>query len=305
MQLKGIIKIRFGVLGMIQGISVLIKYYTYLFSSSYKEPYSASLDHIPYVITDKMNLALTGTFSEAEVSLALKQMAYLKALGPDGIPPLFYQHFWGVVDYDVTSSLLSWLNSGTLPHPINHTFITLIPKTKNPEHVQEYCPISLCNVLYKIFSKVLANKLKKILPTIITKHQFAFVKDKLITDNILITFESLHCMRKYNSGNSSFMAIKLDMSKAYDRVEWLYLENLMRRMGFNEKWIGLVMVCVKIVTYLILVNREPQGLLQTTKGIRQGDPLSHFLFLLCTEDLHGLIQQTARVGNIKGFFLCR
>lgn len=204
--------------------------------------------------------------------------------------PLFYQHFWGVVEHDVTSSVLSWLNSSTLPHPINHTFITLIPKTKNLKHVQEYCPISLCNVLYKIFSKVLANRLKKILPTIITEHQSAFVKDRLITDNILVVFESLHCMRKYNSGDPGFMAIKLEMNKAYDRVEWLYLENLMRRMGFNEKWIGLVMVCVKIVTYSILVNGEPQGLLQPTRGIRQGDTLSPFLFLLCTKGLHGLIQ---------------
>jgi len=86
------------------------------------------------------------------------------------MPLLFYQHFWGVVDSDVTGSVLFWLNSNTLPYPINHTFITLIPKTKNPEYVQEFRPISLCNVLYKIFSKALANRLRKILPLIITEH---------------------------------------------------------------------------------------------------------------------------------------
>ena len=86
------------------------------------------------------------------------------------MPPLFYQHFWEVVDSDVTGSILSWLNLGTLPYPTNHTFITLIPKTKNPEYVQEFWPISLCNVLYKIFSKVLSNHLRKILPSIITEH---------------------------------------------------------------------------------------------------------------------------------------
>ena len=94
-----------------------------------------------------MNLALTGDFLEFEVTTTLKQMALFKAPGPDGIPLLFYQHFWGVVDHDVTSSILSWLNLGSLPHPINHTFITLNPKTKNPEHVQEYRPISMSNVL--------------------------------------------------------------------------------------------------------------------------------------------------------------
>ena len=192
---------------------------------------------------------------------ALKQMAPLKAPGPDGMPPLFYQHFWGVVDNDVTSSVLSWLNSGTLPYPLNHTFVTLIPKTNNPEYVTQYRPISLCNVLYKIFSKVLANRLKKILPSIITEHQSAFAKNRLITDNILVAFESLNCMKNMSTGKTGYMAIKLDMSKAYDRVEWGYLENVMRKMGFCERWIGLIMVCVKTVTYSIMVNGEPQGLI--------------------------------------------
>ena len=101
------------------------------------------------------------------------------------------------------------------------------------------------------------------------------------------------------------MALKLDMSKAYDRVEWVYLENLMRKMGFCEQWIGLVMVCVKTVTYSILVNGEPKGLIQPSRGLRQGDPLSPFLFLLCTEGLHGLIKNAASKGDINGFSLCR
>ena len=88
------------------------------------------------------------------------------------------------------------------------------------------------------------------------------------------------------TGKTGYMAIKLDMSKAYDQVELRYLENFMRKMGFNERWIGLIMVCVKIVTYSIMVNGEPQGLIHPTRGIRQGDPLSPFLFLLCTEGLH-------------------
>ena len=100
------------------------------------------------------------------------------------------------------------------------------------------------------------------------------------------------------------MAIKLDMSKAYDRVEWGYLENIMIKMGFNERWIGLIMACVKTVSYSILINGQPQGFIQPSRGIRQGDPLSHFLFLLCTEGLHGLIQQAANLGEIKGFPLC-
>ena len=107
-----------------------------------------------------MNQELTCKFEEWEVAQALKQMAPMKALGPDGMPHLFFQHFWPMIEGDVTHSVLSWLNSDTLPHPLNHTFITLIPKKKNPSLVLEYRSISLCNVLYKIFVKVLANRLK-------------------------------------------------------------------------------------------------------------------------------------------------
>ena len=171
------------------------------------------------VITEEMNLALTGTFRGCEVKDALKQMAHFKAPGPDGMPLLFYQHFWGVVNTDLTSSILSWLNSSTIPHSLNHTFVTLIPKTKIPEVVRVYRPISLCNVLYKIFSKVLANRLKKILRSIITEHQPAFAKNRLITNNILVAFESLHCKKNLSTRNIGYMAIKLDMSKAYNCVE--------------------------------------------------------------------------------------
>ena len=114
--------------------------------------------------------------------------------------------------------MLHYLNSVTLPEHLTHTFITLIPKKKNPEFASEFRRISLCNVLYKIFSKVLANRFKKILPNIITENQGAFTKSRLISDNILVAFKSLHSMQRH-TGKEGYMAIKLDMSKAYDRVE--------------------------------------------------------------------------------------
>ena len=192
-------------------------------------------------------LRMVKEFSELEVKEALNQMAPLKASGPDGMPPLFYQHFWSTMQHDVTSAILSWLNSGILPVPINHTLITLIPKIDNPKLVSNFRPISICNVLYKIYSKVLANRLKKFLPSLITEHQSAFAKDRLILDNIMVAFETLHHMKHHNSGKHGYMAIKLDISKAYDRIEWVYLEKLMEKMGFCARWVTLMMSCVKTV----------------------------------------------------------
>ena len=101
------------------------------------------------------------------------------------------------------------------------------------------------------------------------------------------------------------MAIKLDMSKTYDRENWSYLEMVIRKLGFNEQWVNLHMLCVTIVSYSILVNREPKGTIHPTRGICQGYPLSPFLLLLCTEGLQGLITQASLSGEIQGFQLCR
>ena len=128
----------------------ILNFYSNLFSSPHTCQPEVVLDSIQCIVTNDMNRHLLEEFSENEMHVALNQMAPLKALGPDGMPPLFYQHYWDLVGKDITQSILSFLNSISLPEHINHTFITLIPKVKNPELVSEFRPISLCNVLYKI-----------------------------------------------------------------------------------------------------------------------------------------------------------
>ena len=146
-------------------------------------------------------------------------MAPLKALGPDGMPPIFFQKFWNTIVDDVVKAVLSCLNSRTILSGLNHTSISLIPKVKSPEYVTKFRPIALCNNLYKLVYKVLANRLKKVLPHIISYFQSAFQSDKEIFDNILVAFELLHHMKRKKLGKTGHMALKLDMSKAYDRLE--------------------------------------------------------------------------------------
>ena len=232
-------------------------------------------------------------------------MVPLKASSPDMMPLLFYQHFWGIMNREVTSTILACLNSGKLPYPINHTFGTLIPKVKNPVSISQYHPISLCNELYKIFSEVLANRLKEFMPDLITEHQSAFAKNSLISNHVLVAFETLLCIKSQNPGQTGFIALKLDMSKAYDRVERNYLQKLMEKMGFCSRWIGLIMECVRTISYSILVNGDPKGLIKSTRCIRQGDSLSPFLFLICTKGLYGLTKKAARAKDINGFSICK
>ena len=132
---------------------------------------------------------------------------------------LFYQKFWHIVGDDVIVAVLNFLNSGTMLPEINYTHIVLIPKIKSPERISDFRPISLCNVIYKIISKVLPNKLKLILPRLISPSQSAFVPGRLITDNVLVAYETLHAMHSRRLGRRGYMALKLDVSKAYDRVE--------------------------------------------------------------------------------------
>ena len=257
------------------------------------------------MVNNSMNEALTCPYNREEMEVAIKQMAPLKAPGPNGMPLVFYRSFWPDIGMDVSDAVLSCLNSSTLLKSINHTFITLIPKVNNPESVAQFRPISLCNVIYKILSKVIVNRLKPILKSIISETQSAFVADRLITDNILIAFESLHHMKTQCSGKTGFMALKLDMSKAYDRVEWVFLEKILLKMGFQDTWVAMIMQCITTVSYSILVNGRPTGLIYPSQGLRQGDPLSPFLFLFCAEGLNALLCQAANNGEIRGYSICR
>ena len=214
--------------------SMFTAYIVELFMSSNPHDLYRVLDGVQNVVTDDMRADLAKQYLMEKVEFAIKEIALLKAPGLDGMPPLFYQTYWSEVGMDISQAVLSSLNSGSLLKSINHTFITIIPKVQNPERVNDFRPTSLCNVIYKIVSKVITNRLKPLLNSIISEAQSAFTADRLITDNILIAFESVHHMKNTCTRNKGFMALKLDMSKAYDRVEWLFLEKILLRMGFQE-----------------------------------------------------------------------
>jgi hypothetical protein len=244
-----------------------VSYFTDLFTMGPVHDSSPCLVHLRSCVSDSMNMELLQDFTTEEVESALFQMAPLKASGLDSLNACFYQTNWPILKDEVCQGVLDIMNNGMMPEGLNMTHVTLIPKLKNPIRVTEFRPISLCNVLYKIISKVLANRLKKILPLIISPTQSAFIPGRLISDNVLVAYETLHTMHTGMKGKKGFMAVKLDMSKAYDRVEWNFLEAVMEKMGFNDRWISLIMMCVKSVNYSILVNGTPYGFITASRGI--------------------------------------
>ena len=279
-----------------------VEYFQDIFTSSNPSvaAINTCLQGMESVVTTDMNEQLLAEFSMDEVSQALKQMYPTKAPGPNGMSAIFYQTYWDIVGPEVTQAILSILYSGYLLRKINYTHIALIPKVKNLENITDFRPISLFNVIYKIVSKVLANKLKKVLPFVISEAQSAFVQSRLITDNFLVAFEVMHSMSLKRKGQKGQMGLKLDMSKAYDRVEWVFLENIMRSMGFAEDWIRLIMMCLSSVSYSVLINGKQCGYFTASRGIRQGDSLSPYLFLLCAEGLSFLLRKAVVVRKITG-----
>ena len=150
---------------------------------------------------------------------------------------LFYQKFWEIVKEDLTLMVNKFFFEGTVVNGLNNTNICLILKTTKPNEIAQFRPISLCNVSYKIISKILCHRLKRVLPGLISETQSAFVAGRQISDNIMIVQEMFHTLRTKPSGRSKRMAIKTNMSKAYDRMEWSFIEAVMRKMGFSETWI--------------------------------------------------------------------
>ncbi|WZZ88076.1 hypothetical protein YC2023_116655 [Brassica napus] len=252
------------------------------------------------IIASDMNNALIRIPDKLEIKKAVFSIHPDKAPGPDGFSASFYQTYWDIIGDDVTTEVGNFFNTSTLDGRYNETHVRLIPKTRGAKKVADYRPIALCSTHYKIIAKFLTNRLQPVLQTIISKNQSTFVKGRAISDNVLITHEVLHYLQTSGAQVRCAMAVKTDMSKAYDRIEWSFLARVLERLGFHPTWTSWIMECIQSVSYSILVNGAAQGRVIPSRGIRQGDPLSPYLFILCTEVLSGLGSKAMHEGRLAG-----
>ena len=227
---------------------------------------------------------LNKPFSAVDVEISMRSMGKFKAPGPDGFQPVFYQDSWEVVGESVTRCGLEFFESGVLTTGMNDAMLVLIPKVLKPERIMQFRPISLCNVLFKIITKAMVLRLKKLMPKLIGPAQANSIPGRLSTENIVVVQEAVHSMRK-KKGRRGWMLLKLDLEKAYDRIRWDFLEDTLYVAKLPGIWIQWIMQCVTNPGMSLLSNGERIEAFTPQRVLRQGDPLSPYLFVLCMERL--------------------
>eukprot|EP00253_Pinus_taeda_P008879 PITA_08879 len=198
---------------------------------------------------------------------------------------------------EITEVVEESRQKGVIYGPFNSTFIALIPKKDDPESFEDFRPISLCNCIYKIISKVIALRIAPILSRNISMEQFGFLDGRQIHEAIGVAQEVIHSVKmKKKKG----VVLKIDLSKAYDRISWLYLRMLLTHVGFSYPFVSWIMGCITNVSFSVLVNGAASSFFNSQRGLRQGCPLSPLLFLLVAEGLSRLIHKARREEKVKG-----
>lgn len=241
--------------------------------------------------------------TKEEIREVIFRMPTSKSPGPDGFTSEFFKEAWSIIGEDVTIAIQSFFVKGFLPKGLNSTILSLIPKKEEAKMMKDYRPISCCNVLYKIISKIIANRLKGVMPHCITLNQSAFVKERLLIENVLLASELVkdyHC-----EDTSPRCAMQIDISKAFDSVQWSFLQNTLTAMEFPTKFIKWISLCITSPSFSVQVNGELAGYFQSNRGLKQGCFLSPYLFVICMSVLSRMIDEAALKGEIGYHLKCK
>jgi hypothetical protein len=241
---------------------------------------------------------LTKPFSVEEVKQAVWDCDSFKSPGPDGVNMGFVKDFWPELRDDFMRFISDFHRNGKLSKGINSTFIALIPKVECPQRLNDFRPISMVGSLYKVLSKVLSNRLRRVMSSVISETQSAFIHGRQILDGILIANEIVEDAKRLKK---DLLLFKVDFEKAFDSIDWFYLEAVMKKMNFPTLWRKWIMECVSTASASVLVNGSPTDEFKFERGLRQGDPLSPFLFLIAAEGLNVMMNALVEAGLFSGY----
>ncbi|WMV30192.1 hypothetical protein MTR67_023577 [Solanum verrucosum] len=275
-------------------------YYQHQFTGQNDRIDERILQYIPTIITSYQNEMLQAIPNIDE----LRQVVFAMnpySVGPDGFGGNFYQVCWNIIKEDLLAAVQLFFCGHIIPKFMSHACLVLIPKTEQPSRFAELRRISLSNFTNKIISKVLSMRLATVLPLLLSDNQLGFVRGRSITESIMLAQEISHAFKKPQIGSN--VVIKLDMAKAYDRVSWSFTCFVLRRFCFGELFIDLVWRIMSNNWYSIIINGHIQGFFHSTRGFKQGDPLSPALFILGAEVLTRMINSLHQIPRYKGFFM--
>ncbi|XP_058076430.1 uncharacterized protein LOC131225018 [Magnolia sinica] len=280
-----------------------IRHFKELFKGRTSPVNSNLLDLVPPLVTQEMNDFLMAPPSIQEVKSVIQSIPSDSAPGPNGFSGVFYSACWDIIGKDIHKAVVYFFQGGKLPQAVNSSLICLVPKGTAPRKWSDFHPISLCNCIYKIFSKIIAVRLSQFLPSLISQEQGAFIKGWAISENIALSQELFRVInRKTRGGN---VVLKLDMKKVYDKVDWAFLKQVLTRFGFSSKWVNIVENCWASCWFSVLINGEVMGFFKSSCGLRQGDPLSPSLFILGAEVLSQGLKHMVSIGSCAPFTLRR
>ena len=248
-------------------------------------------------LTPEMAAKLEEPVTVEEIKDALSSCDSSKAPGYDGFNIKCIKHVWPVIGNEVSAFILHFFETGYLPPSINVTWVTLIPKKKVATEIRDYRPISMVGSIYKLTAKILSKRLREALPALIGEAQTAFIKGRQILDGALIANETVQWLKRKKKPG---ILMKLDFEKAYDTLSWDSVDNVLREMGFGVKWRRWIEACITTPRVSILFNGNPCKPFKMGRGVRQGDPLSPFLFVLVAEVLNKLLMKAESIGLFRG-----
>ena len=240
---------------------------------------------------------LIASFTEEEVKAAVWECEGSKSPSPDGFNFNFLKNCWDFLKKDIMDAIHHFEATGCVPKGCKASFIALVPKIREPLTLDQYRPFSLVGAIYKIITKVLAGRIKSVLPTIIDVSQTAFLKGRGLLDTVLVANEVVEDLRRYGRRG---VCLKVDFEKAYDSVRWAFLLDMLNRLGFHSKWISWIKGCLESSSVSVLVNGSPTEEFKPSRGLRQGDPLAPFLFLIVVEGLSRLVRQANKLKILNG-----